>query len=172
MALFHAEGDAPIGPLLADWQPARDLALKLSETTGLTLHELTELQQGDKELGGAAVQLLLTGSRGLAVSALWLSTHEKQKKHEWNELDIAVDTTLDAGALGARMTGGGFGGSAIALVATDAVASVGERVQAAFAARGLTEPGLFTAVPSPGGPVSQRRVLPGRSGTPERHAAV
>jgi galactokinase len=66
------------------------------------------------------------------------------------ELDVAVDTALDAGALGARMTGGGFGGSAIALVATDAVRSVGERVQAAFAARGLTAPGLFTAVPSPG----------------------
>jgi galactokinase len=66
------------------------------------------------------------------------------------ELDVAVDTALDAGALGARMTGGGFGGSAIALVASDAVQSVGERVQAAFAARGLTAPGLFTAVPSPG----------------------
>jgi galactokinase len=66
------------------------------------------------------------------------------------ELDIAVDTALEAGALGARMTGGGFGGSAIALVATDAVASIGERVKAAFAARGLTAPGLFTAVPSPG----------------------
>ncbi|MBO0700999.1 MAG: hypothetical protein J2P46_21570, partial [Zavarzinella sp.] len=56
------------------------------------LHELTEIQQGDKELGGAAVQLLLTGSRGLAVSALWLSAIEKQKKQEWNELDIAVDS--------------------------------------------------------------------------------
>src|SRR4051812_8288623 len=35
------------------------------------VHELTELQQGETELGGAAVQLLLTGSRGLAVCALW-----------------------------------------------------------------------------------------------------
>ncbi|TDV40331.1 galactokinase [Actinophytocola oryzae] len=66
------------------------------------------------------------------------------------ELDLAVDTALDAGALGARMTGGGFGGSAIALVPADAVASTGQRVQAAFSARGLTAPGLFTAVPSPG----------------------
>ena len=32
------------------------------------------------------------------------------------ELDLVVDTALAAGALGARMTGGGFGGSAIALV--------------------------------------------------------
>jgi galactokinase len=66
------------------------------------------------------------------------------------ELDVAVDTALDAGALGARMTGGGFGGSAIALVAADAVEPVGNRVLAAFAERGLTAPALFTAAPSPG----------------------
>jgi galactokinase len=66
------------------------------------------------------------------------------------ELDLAVDTALAAGALGARMTGGGFGGSAIALVAADAVERVGRTVLAAFAERGLTAPGLFTAAPSPG----------------------
>jgi galactokinase len=66
------------------------------------------------------------------------------------ELDVAVDAALEAGALGARMTGGGFGGSAIALVPSDATESIGQRVLAAFAERGLTAPGLFTAVPSPG----------------------
>jgi hypothetical protein len=72
--------------------------VKASPTLALTLdgrakvHELTELQQGDKELGGAAIQLLLTGSRGLAVSALWLNAIDKQKKHEWNELDISVNS--------------------------------------------------------------------------------
>ncbi|MCA1655918.1 MAG: galactokinase [Pseudonocardiaceae bacterium] len=66
------------------------------------------------------------------------------------ELDVAVDAALDAGALGARMTGGGFGGSAIALVAEDAGKSVGAQVVTAFAERGLAAPALFTAVPSPG----------------------
>ena len=56
------------------------------------VHELTELQQGETELGGAAVQLLLTGSRGLAVCALWNNAIEKQRKQEWNELDISVDS--------------------------------------------------------------------------------
>jgi hypothetical protein len=56
------------------------------------VHELTELQQGDKELGGAAVQLLLTGSRGLAVCGLWLGAIDKQRQQEWSELDIAVDS--------------------------------------------------------------------------------
>ena len=66
------------------------------------------------------------------------------------ELDVAVDAAIAAGALGARMTGGGFGGSAIALVAADEVEPVGKQVLAAFAERGLTTPALFTAAPSPG----------------------
>ena len=44
------------------------------------------------------------------------------------ELDVAVEAAVGAGALGARMTGGGFGGSAIALVRTDDVDRVAERV--------------------------------------------
>ncbi len=66
------------------------------------------------------------------------------------ELDTAVDTALAAGAVGARMTGGGFGGSAIALVEQHAVAAVSEAVMAAFAASGFTEPHLFTVTPSTG----------------------
>jgi hypothetical protein len=57
-------------------------------------HELTELQQGDRELSGAAVQLMLTGSRGLAVCALWLNAEDKKKKQEWNELDLTVDSIM------------------------------------------------------------------------------
>jgi galactokinase len=66
------------------------------------------------------------------------------------ELDVAVDAARAAGALGARMTGGGFGGSAIALVPQDERAAIGDKVLAAFAERSLPVPGLFTAVPAPG----------------------
>ncbi|HEV2782908.1 MAG TPA: galactokinase [Actinophytocola sp.] len=66
------------------------------------------------------------------------------------ELDEAVDAALGAGALGARMTGGGFGGSAIALVHSDQVARVGQAVSAAFARRGFAAPRLFPAIPSAG----------------------
>lgn len=66
------------------------------------------------------------------------------------ELDVAVDAARAAGALGARMTGGGFGGSAIALVAHEERDTIGDKVLAAFAERSLPAPGLFTAVPSPG----------------------
>jgi len=66
------------------------------------------------------------------------------------ELDVAVDAALGAGALGARMIGGGFGGSAIALVRHEDAEQVGDAVFDAFASRSLTTPGLFPAVPSPG----------------------
>ncbi|HEU5474800.1 MAG TPA: galactokinase [Actinophytocola sp.] len=66
------------------------------------------------------------------------------------ELDEAVAAALGTGALGARMTGGGFGGSAIALVRADDVAEVGAAVTARFARRGFGAPRLFTTVPSAG----------------------
>ncbi|GGI97080.1 galactokinase [Saccharopolyspora subtropica] len=66
------------------------------------------------------------------------------------ELDLAVDSALAAGALGARMIGGGFGGSAIALVPTAQRPEIERAVQAAFAREHLAAPRLFTAVPSAG----------------------
>ncbi|MDF9813642.1 galactokinase [Streptomyces sp. SPB162] len=66
------------------------------------------------------------------------------------ELDLVVDTANASGALGARMTGGGFGGSAIVLAESDAAEKITEAVVSAFAAAGLQEPRVFTAVPSAG----------------------
>ncbi|MGZ0712518.1 galactokinase (plasmid) [Coraliomargarita sp. W4R53] len=66
------------------------------------------------------------------------------------ELDTAVDAALAAGAVGARMTGGGFGGAAIALVAHDDVASVTAAVESAFAAAGYAAPTIFAVEPSAG----------------------
>ncbi|MFF8713543.1 galactokinase [Streptomyces sp. NPDC015184] len=66
------------------------------------------------------------------------------------ELDLAVSAAVEAGALGARMTGGGFGGSAIVLVEEDRADAVADAVREAFAAAGHTAPGIFPAVPSAG----------------------
>ena len=54
-----------------------------------------------------------------------------------DELDVAVEAARAAGALGARMTGGGFGGSAIALIEADAATAVAEAVAEAFRRAGL-----------------------------------
>ena len=66
------------------------------------------------------------------------------------ELDLAVATAQANGAIGARMTGGGFGGSAIALVIDGLVPVITREVLAAFAERGYREPSIFTVRPSQG----------------------
>ena len=66
------------------------------------------------------------------------------------ELDLAVATAQANGAIGARMTGGGFGGSAIALMIDALVPVVSREIVAAFAERGFREPTVFTVRPSAG----------------------
>ncbi|GAA4347871.1 galactokinase [Angustibacter luteus] len=63
-------------------------------------------------------------------------------------LDVAVEVARSAGALGARMTGGGFGGSAIALVPVGSVDDVALAVHEAFVERGWVEPAFLLAEPS------------------------
>jgi galactokinase len=66
------------------------------------------------------------------------------------QIDLAVVAALDAGAFGARMTGGGFGGSVVALVDADQTTGVFHAVQAAYAAAGYLAPVGFTATASTG----------------------
>src|SRR5438876_376713 len=58
---------------------ARDLALR-------------EESLGEVELSGSAIRLGLIGSRGLVTCGLWITAMEKQKKNQWNELEILVRT--------------------------------------------------------------------------------
>jgi galactokinase len=66
------------------------------------------------------------------------------------ELDVAAESAERAGALGARMVGGGFGGSVLALIAREHVERAERDVAAAFAERGFGAPACFTATPSRG----------------------
>ena len=66
------------------------------------------------------------------------------------QLDAVVETAQAAGAVGARMTGGGFGGCAIALVRAEEARPLAAEVLRVFAARGWHEPVPFTVVPSDG----------------------
>ncbi|MFE1308771.1 galactokinase [Streptomyces sp. NPDC058755] len=66
------------------------------------------------------------------------------------ELDLVVDAALANGALGARMTGGGFGGSAIVLAEATDVDTLAKAVEEAFTVAGFTAPRVFEAVPSAG----------------------
>ncbi|GAA3807182.1 galactokinase [Nocardioides panacisoli] len=96
---------------------------------------------------------LLRAGRTAGIGSLLTASHASLRddfRVTVPELDLAVETLLAAGALGARMTGGGFGGSVIALVeegrATDAAAATAE----AFGRAGYRSPAWFTTLPSAG----------------------
>ena len=73
------------------------------------------------------------------------------------ELDTAVDAALAAGALGSRMVGGGFGGSAIALIQANKTSETIRSIEKAFASKGFKAPRFFTSLPSQGAELLSRR---------------
>jgi galactokinase len=104
-------------------------------------------------------QRVLDAIRALAASdhvelgRLMTASHRSMRDdYEITEpgVDLAVETALTAGALGARMTGGGFGGCVLALVHADRVEATSAAVRGAFSASGLGEPVTFLGRPSQG----------------------
>lgn len=95
----------------------------------------------------------LRASEFVALGKLITASHESLRDDyavSCPELDTAVDASLSVGALGSRMVGGGFGGSAIALVKAEDVAKTRDAISAAFEARGFKKPRFFTSLPSAG----------------------
>lgn len=143
-------------PLLGDLTPAElPAALAALEAAGhgpelldRVTHVVTEIARV------AAAADALRGGRYADLGALFDASHASLRddfRVSCAELDVACAAATGAGALGARMTGGGFGGSAIALVRADEADRVAAAVAAAFAAEGFAPP-LFlrmgTAVPA------------------------
>jgi galactokinase len=127
--------------------PAALDALPDDELRRCTRHVVTE---NDRVL--RTVELLRDGDvRG--IGPLLTASHESLRddyRVSVGELDVAVDSLLASGALGARMTGGGFGGSAIGLLPAEQVEPATAAVRAAFAQHDFTAPGTFVARPSRG----------------------
>jgi galactokinase len=100
----------------------------------------------------AVVELLRRGRPDTIGDALNASHASLRDDYQVSapELDTAVEAAIGAGALGARMTGAGFGGCALALVPAGAVVDVGKAVTAGFAERGFREPGIFAVQPADG----------------------
>jgi galactokinase len=71
-----------------------------------------------------------------------------------DQIDLIADTAVRAGALGARMTGGGFGGCVIALVPAGEVDGIGDAVRRAVGNAGYNQPTITRTHAGPGaGPV-------------------
>jgi galactokinase len=121
----------------------------------------------DNERVLRAVELLRNGDYA-SVGPLLTAAHASLRDDfevSWPQADVAVEAALAAGALGARMIGGGFGGSVLALIPASpagaspaptapapagAAAPIRAAVTAAFAARDWTAPEFYHAVPSAG----------------------
>ncbi len=112
-----------------------------------TRHVVTEIGRVER-----VVEALAQGD-WTRVGSLFTESHASMRDDfeiSCEELDVVVETALADGALGARMTGGGFGGSAIALVRSEDAGRVIDRVATAFAARGWPAPGVVPATASAG----------------------
>ena len=72
------------------------------------------------------------------------------------ELDTAVEASLAAGAMGSRMVGGGFGGSAIALIEAAKTSQTISAIEKAFADKKFKAPRFFTSLPSQGAELLSR----------------
>ena len=99
------------------------------------------------------VTSILDVGRPAGIGAFLTASHESLRDDfevSCEELDVAVEAALSAGALGARMTGGGFGGSAIVLVRAEGVVAVTDRVQTSYARRGWDPADIVALQPSQG----------------------
>ena len=98
------------------------------------------------------VELLRSG-RIREIGPLMTSSHASMRDDfeiTVPEVDVAVEAALKAGAYGARMTGGGFGGCVLALIDADRADATAAAVADAYAKHGFTAPTPFVAVPSQG----------------------
>ncbi|AKJ12629.1 galactokinase [Streptomyces incarnatus] len=117
------------------------------EVVRLVRHVVTEDQRVER------VVALLRAGETRAIGPVLTEGHASLRddfRISCPELDLVVDTALAHGALGARMTGGGFGGSAIVLTEAAEVDTLTKAVEEAFAAAGHAAPRVFEAVPSAG----------------------
>ncbi|MFF7545070.1 galactokinase [Streptomyces canus] len=135
--------DIPYGELDA----ALDRLGDDEEAVRLVRHVVTEDERVEKTVA------LLESGETRAIGPVLVAGHASLRddfRISCPELDLVVDTALASGALGARMTGGGFGGSAIVLAEAADVETITKAVQEAFAGAEFTAPRVFEAVPSAG----------------------
>jgi galactokinase len=100
-----------------------------------------------------AAELLRAGDQA-ALGDLLTASHRSLSyrfRMSWPQADATVEAALDGGAVGARMTGGGFGGSVVALVPAGQEGPVRAAVSRRFAQHGWPAPHYLPAVPSDGG---------------------
>ena len=135
-------------PALRDVSDLSDALARLPELEGRRVrHVVTENR---RVLDTVAA---LTRGDFVAVGKLLTASHQSMRRDyeiTTPAIDMVVDVALANGALGARMTGGGFGGCVLALAPVRQAPEIARGATAAFAAAGLGAPTSFTARPAAG----------------------
>ena len=142
VGLLREVGDVAALDVLADGTPEGDLLLRRARhivTENARVLEVVAALRGDAD--PRAIGPILTAGHASLRDDFEISIPL---------LDAIVEAALGAGAHGARMVGGGFGGSAIALVEADAVGAVIAAVSARSAREDRPPPRTFVTVPSDG----------------------
>lgn len=162
----HSLADGQYGARRADCEEAAEIvgvslleevedfdeAMRLLPTEQLrkrTRHVVSEIAR-TRAFIDLMEQGVLEGERLRIAGALMNDSHDSLRDDyevSCPELDVAVDAARRAGAYGARMTGGGFGGSAIALVDADALEETARAVAQAYSEQGFDAPAFIVATP-------------------------
>lgn len=133
-----AEANTPDGVDAAAWQEVVGKRVRhIVSEIARTATAIEQLQAGDLAGFGESMQ---------ASHASLRDDYEVSVA----QLDVSVDVAMEHGALGARMTGGGFGGSSIALLPSEKVEQAAEAIARAFAEAGFAEPEFTVALPGAG----------------------
>ncbi|WP_115790057.1 galactokinase [Arthrobacter silvisoli] len=159
----HADGgyasrraSCELGARLMGVPALRDLAVEQLDDAARVLDDVTFRRVRHVVTENArvleTVEQLAAGGAG-SIGGLLDASHVSMRDDfeiSCPELDLAVDTARTNGAIGARMTGGGFGGSAIALTPAGLEQQVRDAVERSFAEAGYTAPDIFTVTPAAG----------------------
>lgn len=135
---------------LRDLSPA-DLSRAEEILDPVTLRRVRHVITENARVEETVATLKAKGPR--AIGELLYASHESMRDDfeiSIDELDTAVETALRHGAIGARMTGGGFGGAAIALTPIEKISEVTLSVLAEFEALGYAKPEIFAVSAAPG----------------------
>ncbi|MGE3289294.1 MAG: galactokinase [Pseudonocardia sp.] len=164
LALLVVDSRTPHALVSGEYAERRDSCARAAERLGVpalrdaTLDDLDRLDDGlllrrarhvvteDARVTDVAAALR-AGTDPRAIGPILTASHASMRDDfeiTVPQVDLAVTTALDAGAHGARMTGGGFGGCVVALVERDDAAAVVGRVEAAYSRAGFGPPAAFT----------------------------
>ena len=122
----------------------------LARLTEPSLQRVARHVLSDKRRALQVVDLLEAGDQA-AIGPLLTASHGSLRDDyhfSWPQADEAVEAAVEAGAAGARMTGGGFAGCVIALVPADRAGPVRSAVTERFTRRDWSPPRYLDAIPS------------------------